>query len=87
MVTPQATTLIHRIIFYLLRYRKLLGKLKIIPLKFGNVWILHSKVSEFEFYFLKFESVWILYPDLLEFRFYSLKFRGIWILHPEVLEF
>ena len=84
MVTPQATTLIHRIIFYLLRYRKLLGKLKIIPLKFGNVWILHSKVSEFEFYFLKFESVWILYPDVSKFGIYPLNFMSVWILFPKI---
>ena len=35
-----------------------LGKLQITPLKFGGVWILHSKVSKFGFRPLK-EDKWL----------------------------
>ena len=54
--------------------------MQITPLKFGRDWILHSKVSKFEFYPLEFGDVWILHPDVLEFGFYHLHFRSVWIL-------
>jgi len=38
--------------------------LQIIPLKFGDVWILHPKISDFGFNTLKFESVLILHPNV-----------------------
>ena len=48
------------------------GKLQITTLKFGDVWILHFEVSEFEFYLLKkFGRVWILYPNVSEFGFFT----------------
>ena len=43
-----------------------MSKLQITPLKFGSVWILHHKVSEFRFYPLKFGGVWILYHEISE---------------------
>ena len=49
------------------------GKLKIIPLKFGSVWILYSKISEFEFYPLNFGCL-----DFIPRRF------RIWILPSKV---
>ena len=49
-------------------------------LKVWDVWILHSKVSEFKFYFLKFWSVWILTPKVwicLDFKSWILKLRDV----------
>ena len=34
----------------------------ILSLKFGDVWILHVNVSEFEFYYLNLRGVKILHP-------------------------
>ena len=33
------------------------GKLQIAPLKFGSNWILHYKISEFEFYPINYETL------------------------------
>ena len=54
---------------------------------FEGVWILHLKVSEFEFYSLKFEGVWILHIGISKFGFYHLNFKGVEILHSKVWEY
>ena len=46
------------------------AKLQIIYLKFKGVWILHPKISKFEFYPLKFGV----------FRFYTLKFQNFYFI-------
>ena len=51
-----------------------------IVLKFGDDWISHPKISEFEFYPLKFGDIWILHPDISEFKFYPINFKIVWIL-------
>ena len=55
------------------------SKLKILQLKFGDVWILilHPKVSKFKIYHMKFRSVWILRSNISKFGFYPLTFRCI----------
>ena len=52
----------------------ILGKLQTTSLKFVGVWILHPRVSKFEFYLLKFVGVWILHLNVSEFEFYLSKF-------------
>ena len=54
--------------------------MQIIPLKFGSVWILHPKISEFEFYPPEVLGIWILHPSVSEFGFYFQKFRSVWTL-------
>ena len=57
--------------------------MKITPLEFGGVWILHPEILEFGFYPLKFRSVWSLHIDILKFGINPLKFGCVWILHPK----
>ena len=58
-----------KIILLYLHIQKFKGKLQNTLVKFGSVWILHLKISEFEIYFLKFWGVWILHHDVSEFGF------------------
>ena len=75
---PSKKTIKINILFYFKLFEtfgnKILGKLQTTPLKFVGVWILHPKVSKFEFYLLKFGGVWILHLNVLEFEFYLSKF-------------